>query len=233
MTFKEVASADVEQPIEELPHKELAAVEPTLMEAASAAMERHLAGGASATTLCGVDRSTVSTVHPSKARKTDCEACRLKLRDLSRKKEIATGDPMNERPIVKGDKVAMDDDSAWLVEDARDGGLDLSCLVGSMAHAKGRRTTVSRGAVLRLLSDAAFSELVGREKALKPLKEKPLKAMDLVGGVKASRAGVVPTKEQIAEVKRLRMAGLSYRDIDTAMLWPPSGGNRCFKICKK
>lgn len=51
----------------------------------SAEDDRHLASGGSDKTLCGLDRSGVSSVHPSKARKDDCPVCRENWRKLKTK----------------------------------------------------------------------------------------------------------------------------------------------------
>ncbi len=223
--------------IEELPHEEIeAAIEqPAIIEQPTV---RHLAGGASTTTLCGLPRTGQKTAHPSKATKSDCLNCRTILRDANRKKEQTPSTP-SLAVIIKGARIAYEDNSAWLVEDIRDGGMDLVCLVPSKAHAKGRRTTISKDAFVRLLDDEQFSELVAMEK---PVKAEGIVSLpprgDAEGTVvvtekKPRPTGKwAPTAAEVEEVKRLRALSHSYIAIEKEMGWPDGHGNRPWKIMK-
>ncbi len=222
---------------------------------AAAAEVRHLAHGASETTLCGIDRSAVSTVHPSKARKTDCAVCRKTLREGKVKGAVAK-DPMAPPPtaqdallnmipegdgpkLASGMKVEMLDGSVWLVEDVRVSGLDVRCLLGGSEYAKGRQLTIGANSPLRLFDDARYEALLLESKkaaaAAKLPAPKPEGAAKKLKDTPAGEpraAKWTPTDEEIAEVKRLRNLGLAFIPIEKAMGWPDGHGNRPFRICK-
>jgi len=230
--------------IEELPHEEIAAVEqpepppPVNLHVPSV---RHLAGGNSTTTVCGLPRAGQKTAHPSKAKKDDCVDCRAILRESMKAKMGPPATTTAPSAIARGVRVAFEDDSAWLVEDVRDGGMDLLCLVPSKAHAKGRRTTVSKDAFVRVLDAEGFSELVGREK---PAKAEGIVSLpprgDAGGNAEPAPAAAAPratgkwapTVAEVAEVRRLRALGRSYIAIEKEMGWPDGHGNRPWKIVK-
>lgn len=219
----------------------------------TAQLTRHLAGGSSVLTLCGLPRTGLTVSHPSKAKKTDCLACRESLRESMKAKAPAIGANKiagERNPISRGAKVAFEDGSAWLVEDVRDGGADVLCLVpskraggiaggGGTGYAKGRRITISRDAFVRGLDDEAFSELVASEKPAKaegivnlpPRGDAEGTATAIV--LKAPRAGAwQATKADVAEVRRLRSLGRSYIAIEQEMSWPDGHGNRPWKLMK-
>jgi hypothetical protein len=147
------------------------------------------------------------------------------------------GDGPCGREFKKDDKIAFEDESAWLIVDVRDGGMDLQCLVASPTYPKGRRITVTKDAFVRLLTDETFSELVGREKPAKAsgvvtLPPRGDEKGAPVEAPKASSRGWKPMKEEVAKVLALRALGRSYIAIETEMGWPPQHGNRTWRICK-
>jgi hypothetical protein len=251
MTMQDInAGVEETETIEELPHEEIELVVKPIVDVlrqfpvgtpAHDAIEEpvpHLAGGASSTTLCGLPRFGLIVRHPSKARKTDCLACRTALRDATRAKmPTPVGDGPRGREFKKDDKIAFEDESAWLIVDVRDGGMDLQCLVASPTYPKGRRITVTKDAFVRLLTDETFSELVGREK---PVKASGIVTLPPRGDVvnvttepvRASHRGWKPTKEEVANVLALRAAGYTFMAIEAELNWPQGHGNRPYRICK-
>lgn len=96
MTLRDAVYGD---PINELLAMEMTDDAVVEIEAAAAVLHtRHLAGGGSDTTMCGLDRGATETVHPSKARKTDCAECREKWRLLKAKKPVFVETSMDTRP---------------------------------------------------------------------------------------------------------------------------------------
>jgi hypothetical protein len=192
---------------------------------------RHLAHGASPMTLCGLDRAAVSTAHPSKARKTDCQACKDVLRG-ARVEAKAT----KERPeaLTAGARVEFADGSAWLVEDVRPSGVDVRCLLGGKEYARGRKLTVSANSPLRVFLPGEFEALVEESKrAAETMKVDPPKG--LAGEAPKAREPKTPawkpTEGEIVEVRRLRALGLSYIAIEATIGWPDGHGNRPWRIC--
>lgn len=188
---------------------------------------RHLASGSSTKTFCGLDRVGQTVAHPSKARKDDCLDCRTALRESMRAKTIPVFD--SGPTFKKGDRIAYEDGSVWMVEDLRDGGADLACILASKNHAKGRRTTVSKDAALRVLDDAAFAEL---ETASKPVKEITVADGTTLVITVRKTGKWAPTKRDVELVKGFRALGHNYRQIETDMEWPSGNGNRPWKIMK-
>lgn len=98
MTLRDAVYGD---PINELLAMEMTDDAVVEIEAAAAVLHtRHLAGGGSDTTMCGLDRGATETVHPSKARKTDCAECREKWRLLKAKKPVFVETSMDTRPAT-------------------------------------------------------------------------------------------------------------------------------------
>jgi hypothetical protein len=155
---------------------------------------RHLAYGSSPTTLCGLDRSAVSTAHPTKAKKTDCQACRDAYRLGRAGKVAAKGGPdsagsaqtlpppKNAREAFvdamidstveegrpqkfgKGDHVELLDGSVWHVEDVRVSGSDLRCLIGGGSYKRGATTTIGSTSGVRVFKPGEFDALVADSK---------------------------------------------------------------------
>ena len=195
---------------------------------------RHLAHGASPTTLCGLDRAAVSTTHPSKARKTDCQACKDVLCGARAEAKAA-----KERPekLEAGARIEMADGSAWLVEDVRPSGADVRCLIGGKDYARGRKLTIGAQSFVRIFLPGEFEALLAEStKAAEAAKLPVTKDPKPTGEVKAAKPAKAPkwtpTEEEVAEVKRLRALGLSYIVIETTMNWAEGHGNRPWRICK-
>src|SRR6476469_1272662 len=85
---------------------------------------RHLAVGASAVTLCGMDRTGLTTVHPSKARKTDCLECRKALRA----EKVPDGE-RSDQPFKIGDYIEYQDGSAWEVLEKSKSSARVKCVI--------------------------------------------------------------------------------------------------------
>ena len=196
---------------------------------------RHLAFGASTTTLCGLDRAAISTAHPSKARKTDCLACRGAYRSIRMFEDAAKTEPERPEKFKKGDHVEFVDGSVWLVDDVRLSGADVRCLLGGGDYARGRKLTIGAESSVRVFLPGEFDALL--EESKKAADEAKL-LTKVVDGTKATATAVPrapkwsPTVEEIAEVRRLRALGLSFMAIEATMEWPDSHGNRPFRICK-
>jgi hypothetical protein len=189
------------------------------------AIPRHLAIGASAVTLCGLDRSGLVTAHPSKARKTDCLACR----DALRKDKAAPGALKSSEPegLKAGQYVEHLDGSAWEVLSVNQSGAHMKCVIASAAHAKGRTTTVSPNSALRVFSTEEFVALVRRLDAERAAAE----TANPAAPPKPRPTGRwSPSEEEVAKVKELRATGLSYIAIETEMKWPQGHGNRPWRI---
>jgi hypothetical protein len=184
---------------------------------------RHLAVGASTVTLCGLERNGLATAHPSKARRTDCLACR----DALRKGKAANGALKDAEPVlVEGQYVEYPDGSAWEVLSSNKSGAHIKCVVASETHAKGRTTTIAPTAALRVFSTEEFVALIKRLDAERAAAEVPAAPK----GPKPTGKWA-PTAADVAEVKRLRLTGLSYIAIETAMGWSIGHGNRPWRIC--
>ena len=197
---------------------------------------RHLAHGASPATLCGLDRATVSTTHPSKARKTDCPACRDAYRAMRTGKDMAKVLPEPERPekFKTGDHVEFVDGSVWLVDDVRPSGADVHCLLGSKDYTRGRKLTIGADSSVRVFLVGEFEALVEESKTAANAVKLPItKETKATPETKIKAPKWLPTVEDIAEVKRLRALGLSFMSIEATMEWPDSHGNRPFRICKQ
>jgi hypothetical protein len=185
---------------------------------------RHLAPGSSTKTLCGLDRKGQDVAHPSKAKKTDCNDCRQVLRESMQTKTLPPID--KGAAFRKGDRIGWEDGSVWIVDDLRDGGADLTCILGSVGHPKGRKTTISKDALVRVLDDGAFKDA---EEAAKP-------KVETTDGAKATAPRNTgkwqPTKADVAKVKELRILGHNYRQIEGDMNWPAGNGNRPWKCAR-
>jgi hypothetical protein len=189
---------------------------------------RHLAMGSSLVTLCGLERAGLRTAHPSKAKRDDCPACR----DVYRNRKPNLKDRQAPAPVV-GDRIALPDGSAWLVEDTREGGMDIRCLVAGSQNAKGRKTTISAGSDVRALSEIEFETI---RLAAEPKKVDPPVGAEqtrVVAAAKIAGSGKwTPSKADVDAVVRMRQEGKSYIAIETAMGWPSGHGNRPFRIVK-
>lgn len=234
MTMKEIENGGVDdgtEAFEQVPEEVLTSpdLEPAAAETAKA-QERHLAMGSSTKTLCGLDRAAVKVAHPSKARKNDCRECR----DAYRLGKRVQGDE-TAAPPKTGDRIAFPDGSAWLVEDARESGMDVRCLIGSAANRKGKRLVISAGGDYRILTSeefesalAASAGIPGTEETAttdgEPATEKPKRA--------PGAGKWAPTKKEVDAVLAMRQAGMSYIKIERELGWPDGHGNRPFRIVK-
>ena len=225
MTMNDAMNGGIDdglEPIETLPHDDIAKVE--------GADVRHLAIGAATETLCGLLREGLTTAHPSKAKRTDCLACR----NVYRTKGLPPAPDVTRKT---GDRVEFPDGSVWLVEDARKGGLDVRCVISGGDNKKGRRSTISVDSPLRVFTEAEFEATLVREREANEAAAKAATPAPTADGTPAPvkvRATTkwTPTKFDVDEVRRLRALGRSYIAIETEMGWPDGHGNRPFRIMK-
>jgi hypothetical protein len=225
MTLKEIMDGgyptEGATKFEEIPDEALAidAPEAGAGRARIAAL-RHLAIGASLTTLCGLPKEGAEFAHPSKARKADCQACK----DAYRKNRVPSESP---EPMKAGDRIEIvgGDGSAWLVTSARPGGADVRCLLDGSQYRKGATLTISAGSPARRFTEEEWRIASRAEpKATKPAAAGEPKA--------PSAAKWAPTKADVDAVREFRRLGHSYIQIEGDMGWPAMHGNRGWRIMK-
>lgn len=169
---------------------------------------RHLAAGSSDVTLCGIDRGSVSSVHPSKARKTDCDACRNRWREINAKK------PKTPEGIRFAERSA----------DTREATVDPG------PYPSGH------GAFPEPQDDPApdIREAAGKEPEGETQPKEaggmpgPSPEDEIEARVLAYRRTMVPDKKDPT-----KSVPMPHREIEQLMGFKPQGGNRPWRICKK
>jgi len=242
MTLKEIETGGVDDgtgTFEELPEEVLNGAlgadiveEITTTKAAMAAAEpviRHLAIGTSLTTLCGVAKAGASFAHPSKAKRSDCQACKDVFRLNKAPAPAADGFKAGDRiEVVNGDG------SAWLVKSVRPGGADVLCVLDGATYKKGHTLTISTGSPVRVFTAEEWATA-----SAPPAKPAPATATTTAAKpgapAEAKPKGVgkwAPTKADVDQVREFRRLGHNYRQIEADMGWPAGNGNRPFRIMK-
>lgn len=208
MTIRDLEISEGEAPLEVIPAE------------AKEIEIRHLAVGASMMTFCGLERTGLLTVHPSKARKTDCLACR----NAYRLDKAAPGAlrSAGDAPLKYGDYVENPDGSVWEVTHVSHSSATVKCVVSSDAHPKGQVTNISPNSALRVFT---IEEYVALKESLAQVAEVNREEK---GPRKTGKWA--PTQAEVDKVHQLRVSGMSYIAIETTMNWPEGHGNRPWRI---
>lgn len=212
----------------------------TTMTETETAEVRHLAAGSTDHALCGVDRSTVSTIHPSKARKTDCAKCREAWRVLKAKKPLDTTtgpkfvelskDTTKPTPIFcercGSDTNVVDWADAKLCAKCVD--IEKSVAVTAAAVRDSELdTSLGESVIDRLLETPADTSILGIGVA-------PDEPSESAKALEPPKPYAEMTKQEFEdEVIRLRLLGLAHIPIEKRMGMKPQHGNRPWRICKK
>lgn len=186
---------------------------------------RHLAAGSSATTMCGIPRETVTTAHPSKARKNDCPACREAWRLLKNKspkfQETSEGTkpaPVPEEPPAIQEPVVENPDfepSASLCP---------ACAAGT------ERNEQMPAHILHGGHTGEYVDAEGKNRICECCQPQEAKPEPTPVTMPPPRAGSV-TEEERKQVLEMRAAGMGYEAIEKAMNWKPQHGNKPWRIC--
>lgn len=181
-------------------------------------MGRHLATGS--ITLCGLPREGQTVTHPTKARKDDCPDCRKAYR-----KSLAMGAdrPKEKRPTYvsknttpvdsiwqPGDFLRLTDISIWRVDSVSFTGVSITCLFGGKEHRKGATLVIGCNSTCARVTQEALDEVLE--------------------AVRAPNRKTKVSQKDVARVQELRAMGYSYVDVEAEMGWPPSNGNRPWRI---
>jgi hypothetical protein len=215
---------------------------------------RHLAAGSAEHTLCGLDRAELSTVHPSKARKTDCPTCREAWRTLQAQKPpkhepqpmpVMTPEAIE---IISADGELKAEPSA--MEKAEEKAAKLYAMASKLAPELVDKEIIVRdpadGELKPKSNLISFKEYsVGTTKPgpgepnppdeVTPTEDSPEvteEAQD-VQETPMPEVKLMTVDEIDAEVTRLRGLGLSHIKIETAMNWSKQHGNRSWRICQR
>jgi hypothetical protein len=185
------------------------------------AVVRHLAAGSAEHTLCGLDRAELNTVHPSKARKTDCAACREAWRMLKIRKPKHEPFIDSEIPVPAMTPKAIEIISA-------DGELK-SNLISFKEYSVG--TTKPGPGEPNPPDDVTPEEQV--PDAVTETQDAQEAESDADDADAEAEAKALTPDEIDAEVLRLRALGMSHIKIETAMGWSQQHGNRSWRICHR
>lgn len=179
---------------------------------------RHLAAGGSETTLCGADRSAVSCVHPSKARKTDCPKCRDKWRTF--KANTPSTARMSVRETMASAVIPMPQlpvkPPVAFVETSKD-----TRIIDTPAdEPQAQKIGIAPMGFQPLAQEVANAKISAKPE--RPSPETP----ETDARVRELRATMVASKTGV-------MKPMSMRAIEETMGWPAQNGNRPWRICKR